>query len=305
MNKIITTLAILLSTTLYAQLDITNDFESWTFTNTAGLEPYGAITTTLAGGGAYPNNDTTLMTSPYYEVKGDLDINFKVNGFIERNYDYMHLQYNLGNGWNTIKSITGYKDYRNYSLFLEEVQGSIQFRFALVTDHSINTYGNKNPHTCGNYRLMYFDVSYWNLWSDNALPVEFSGQESDCNTLTWSTSSEYNSDHFLVRYSRDGIEWSYLELDYVIFAQGFSNQLTTYNVPNPIGGGFWKVLQVDIDGSTEEFGAFEIDCNLSIDTLHNGKQIEGYYNTMGQKISSDTKGLKIVRYTDGTTKTIY
>ena len=50
MNKLITTLAILLSTTLNAQLNIYNDFESWTFTNSAGLEPYGAITTTLAGG---------------------------------------------------------------------------------------------------------------------------------------------------------------------------------------------------------------------------------------------------------------
>ena len=78
MNKIITTLAILLSTTLFAQLDITNDFESWTFTNTAGLEPYGAITTTLSGGGAYPNNDTTLMLSPWYEVAGDLEIDLSL-----------------------------------------------------------------------------------------------------------------------------------------------------------------------------------------------------------------------------------
>jgi len=302
MNKIITSLAILLSTTLYAQLDITNDFESWTFTNTAGLEPYGAITTTLAGGGAYPNNDTTLMVSPWYEVAGDLEIDFKVTGFIERNYDYMRFQYNLGNGWVTLKSMTGNKNNRHYSLFLEAVEGMIQFRFALVTDESVNTYGSKHSNGCGFINLMYYDVSCWNLWSDNALPVEFGGQESDCNTIKWWTESEQNSSHFIVGHSYDGIEWSLLDS---VVSVGFSNSITTYIVNHNTGGGFFKIVQVDIDGSMDYLGDFEIGCNLSVDPLHNNKTIEGYYNTMGQKITPDTKGLKIVRYTDGTTKTIY
>jgi len=303
MNKLITTLAILLSTTLYAQLDITNDFESWTFTNTAGLEPYGAITTTLAGGGAYPNNDTTLMISPWYEVAGDLEIDFKVKGFIERNYDYMRFQYNLGNGWVTLKSMTGNKNNRHYSLFLEAVEGMIQFRFALVTDESVNTYGGKHSNGCGFINLMYYDVSCWNLWSDNALPVEFGGQESDCNTIKFWTESEHNSSHFIVGHSYDGVSWSILDGN--IQAMGFSNNRTYYNIDNTKGGGFFKILQIDIDGQNETFGAFEIDCNLSLDPLHNNKTIEGYYNTMGQKITPETQGLKIVRYTDGTTKTIY
>tara|TARA_R110001592_G_scaffold39424_2_gene129735 strand:- start:789 stop:1697 length:909 start_codon:yes stop_codon:yes gene_type:complete len=302
MNKLITTLAILLSTTLYAQLDITNDFESWTFTNTAGLEPYGAITTTLAGGGAYPNNDTILMTSPLYEVAGDLEIDFKVNGFVERNYDYMKLQYNLGSGWINLKSMTGNKNYKNYSLLLESVEGMIQFRFALVTDHSVNTYGERTPNGCGSINLMYYDVSSWNLWSDNALPVEFGGHESDCGEITFWTESEQNSSHFIVLHSSNGLDWDII--DY-INAMGFSNTTKTYRVDNNLGGGFFQIIQVDIDGEHEVFGAFEIDCNLSIDPLHNNKQIEGYYNTMGQKITPDTRGLKIVRYTDGSTKTIY
>ncbi len=302
MNKIITSLVILLSTTLYAQLDITNDFESWTFTNTAGLESYGAITTTLAGGGAYPNNDTTLMTSPYYEVAGDLEINFKVNGLIEKNYDYVYVQYSLGGGWITIKSITGYKNYKNYSLFLEAVEGMIQFRFALVTDHSVNAYGKQRPNGCGYTNLMYYDVSYWNLWSDNALPVEFGGQESDCDEITFWTASEQNSSHFIIIHSSDGVGWEML--DY-ISAMGFSNTTKTYRIDNTLGGGFFQIVQVDIDGESETFGPFEIDCNLSVDPLHNNKTVEGYYNTMGQKITPDTQGIKIVRYTDGTTKTIY
>lgn len=303
MNKIITILAIILSTTLYAQLDVTNDFESWTFTNTAGLESYGAITTTLAGGGAYPNNDTTLMTSPLYEVAGDLEIDFKVNGFIERNYDYVYFQYSLGSGWITLKSMTGNKDYRNYSLSLEAVEGMIQFRFALVSDHSVNTYGKRMPNGCGSINLMYYDVSYWNLWSDNALPVEFGGQESDCDLIEWWTESENNSFLYIIIYSEDGVTWE--QMGQEVYAVGFSNYTTRYEIENTKGGGFYSISQLDIDGQNELFGPFEIDCNLSVDSLHNNKSIEGYYNTMGQKITPDTKGLKIVRYTDGTTKTIY
>ena len=303
MNKVITSLAILLSTTLYAQLDITNDFESWTFTNTAGLEPYGAITTTLSGGHPYPHDDTTLMVSPLYEVAGDLDIDFKVNGFIERNYDYMKFQYNLGGGWITLKSMTGNKNYKNYSLFLEAVEGVIQFRFALITDHSVNTYGKHRPNSCSFANLMYYDVSYWSLWSDNALPVEFGGQESDCNTIKWWTHSENNSFIYLVRYSEDGSEWENMGDE--IYAVGWSNTISRYEIENTKGGGFYYIFQLDYDGQSEVFGPYEINCNLSLDPLHNSKTIEGYYNTMGQKIAPDTKGLKIVRYTDGTTKTIY
>ena len=296
MNKIITTLAILLSTTLFAQLDITNDFESWTFTNTAGLEPYGAITTTLAGGGAYPNNDTTLMTSTWYEVAGDLEIDFKVNGFIERNYDYMRFQYNLGNGWITLKSMTGHKNNRHYSLFLEAVQGMIQFRFALVTDESVNTYGSKHSNGCGFINLMYYDVSCWNLWSDNALPVEFDYMTADCNSITWGTHSEYNSSHYIVETSIDGYTWSFYER---VEAQGFTTLYTNYSiVNNDSQANYFKLTQYDFDGVNEVLDIKSVDCG-------GVKSIEGYYNTMGQEITPDTQGLKIVRYTDGTTKTIY
>ena len=92
---------------------------------------------------------------------------------------------------------------------------------------------------------------------------------------------------------------------YVLSAMSFSNSRTYYDMHNNRGGGFFRIFQFDIDGASEMFGAFEIDCNLSLDPLHNSKTIEGYYNTMGQKITPYTKGLKIVRYTDGTTKTIY
>lgn len=302
MNKIITTLAILLSTTLVAQLDITNDFESWTFTNTAGLEPYGAITTTLANGNAYKNADTTLMTSPVYNANGDIEIDFTLNGFIEEEFDFMYFQYLIGSEWVSLDYYTGLKDFIDVNFTLNDVSGDIQFRFALVTDYSINKYGKKRPNGCGYLNLMYFDISQWVLFSDNALPVEFGSHDMDCETIRFRTQSEYNSHSFAIFHSYDGITWEYM--DY-LWAMGFSTSTSYYMIPNTKGGGFIKITQIDIDGTGEDFGPFEIDCNLSLDTLHNDKTIDGYYNTMGQEIDKDTKGVKIVRYTDGTTKKIY
>ena len=132
--------------------------------------------------------------------------------------------------------------------------------------------------------------------------VEFGGQESDCNTITFWTESESNSHSFLVQHSYNGIEWNNF---YIFGASSFSNTTTYYHMTNDRGGGFFKITSSDFFGDIQEFGIFDIDCTLSLNTLHNNKVIEGYYNTMGHKVSPETKGLKIVRYTDGTIKKIY
>ena len=297
MNKIITTLAILLSTTLSAQLDITNDFNEWSFNSPQGVEPYGALTTNLEPI-PYANDTTVFITSPMYYTGGNIQVDYVTKGKIQNNKDFVYFQYSMGSDWITLDIMTGNKNFVDYNHFLEGVQDSIQFRFKLVTSKYKNTYLDKwdNP------RLFYYDFYNWSVYEETSLPVTFGGQESDCNTITFWTESENNSHSFLVQHSEDGITWN----DFYIFgAMGFSNTRTYYDMYNTVGGGFYRVIQSDMDGETETFGAFEINCSLSVDPLHNNKTVEGYYNTMGQEISSDTKGVKIVRYTDGTTKTIY
>lgn len=89
----------------------------------------------------------------------------------------------------------------------------------------------------------------------NALPIILSAfnvnqVESDI-VLTWTTSSEINSAHFSVEWSTDGRSFSGLER---IEAQGNSNEKINYryihNQP-ATGVNFYRLMQVDIDGSFE------------------------------------------------------
>ena len=298
MNKLITTLAILLSTTLYAQLDVTNDFNEWSFNSPQGVEPYGALTTNLEPI-PYANDTTVFITSPMYYVNGSIQVDYLTKGRIQNNKDFVYFEYSMGGDWITLDIMTGNKNFVDYNHFLEGVQDSIQFRFKLVTSKYKNTYLDKwdNP------RLFYYDFYDWSVYQETSLPVTFGGQESDCNTIEWWTQSENNSLVYVIEHSYDGLTWE--QIGEEVWAVGFSAHTTRYEIENTKGGGFYRIFQLDFDGEHETFGPFEIDCNLSLDPLNNNKTVEGYYNTMGQEIPKETKGLKIVRYTDGTTKTIY
>jgi len=67
--------------------------------------------------------------------------------------------------------------------------------------------------------------------------------------LTWQTSSEVNSDHFEVEYSKDGTTWQTLGN---VAAAGNSSiaKSYAYNHPNPVSGAnYYRLKQVDINGS--------------------------------------------------------
>ena len=179
MKYLILTITTFLTTSLTAQLDIQNDFDKWTFTNTAGLEPYGVITTTLTGGSPYNNNDTTFMLSPVYEFNGEVELSYKVEGIIEKKRDFMYLEY-IVNGvkWIRIGKFSGSKD-KNKSKLIE-AYGSVQFRFILVTDECKNTYYDN----CFQERLYYYDIPSWSLYSGgDALPVVLNEAFLDCDVF--------------------------------------------------------------------------------------------------------------------------
>lgn len=67
--------------------------------------------------------------------------------------------------------------------------------------------------------------------------------------LTWQTSSEINSDHFEVEYSKDGSTWTSIGS---VAAAGNSSITKSYglNHPNPINGAnYYRLKQVDIGGA--------------------------------------------------------
>ena len=116
----------------------------------------------------------------------------------------------------------------------------------------------------------------------SALPVEllsFSGQcEKDFISLEWKTATEHNSDYFEVLKSRDGENWSSLT---TLESAGNSTQELTYTTKdqnNLEGNNYYKLIQVDIDGQSKEYGPINITCDGNV---------KGYFSIFPNPSSGD------------------
>lgn len=92
--------------------------------------------------------------------------------------------------------------------------------------------------------------------SDNTLPVELTTfkveKENENVRLNWETESEINSDYFGVLKSTNGYE--FVEIDQVQAAGTSTENLNyfSYDYDPQIGNNYYKLINHDIDGSTEE-----------------------------------------------------
>lgn len=123
----------------------------------------------------------------------------------------------------------------------------------------------------------------YNIWYSNTLPVDFLSMEVDCNYITWSVASELNNNYFIVESSLNGEVWGTYK---IVYGMGNSNSPKTYSIPNTTQGlVFWRLKQVDFDGTETILTTDVSDCNLeNMDCL--------YYNVLGQRVSSTYLGLK-------------
>jgi hypothetical protein len=99
--------------------------------------------------------------------------------------------------------------------------------------------------------------------SNQPLPVELLNFSAQCEEnhveLVWQTASEFNSSHFDLEKSRDGISWEKLAQ---IPAAGNSNDLLSYSYfdTNPLSQQYYRLHQFDIDGKDELFAPIAISC---------------------------------------------
>ena len=109
--------------------------------------------------------------------------------------------------------------------------------------------------------------SVFGAGSDNGdpLPVELVSFTGDCADgvvdVTWTTASEYNSSHFELENSRDGITW---DVVYTKDAAGQSTELIeyTYNDVHANGGdNYYRLTQVDIDGTSKTYDVINVSCS--------------------------------------------
>lgn len=157
-----------------------------------------------------------------------------------------------------------------------------------LTTYTVTTYDN-NGDIAGtaNVEIEVVDVLPVTLKS-----FEAKKQTNGNVTLTWATTSENNNSHFLVYKSTDGINFTELTRKTSVSEQGGQYNFTDVNVSNGIN--YYKLVQVDNDGQSEELGIKVIygGLNDSSWTVYpnpsNGEKINIQYNGSAVK-----KGIKI------------
>jgi len=108
----------------------------------------------------------------------------------------------------------------------------------------------------------------WSNWgfgggSGDPLPVELSSYSANCTNnevvVSWTTESEYNSSHFELIKSRDGVSW---ETIYTVPAAGYSISEIAYSyIDSEAQDSYYKLNQYDIDGVMKEYGPVHSGCN--------------------------------------------
>jgi hypothetical protein len=95
------------------------------------------------------------------------------------------------------------------------------------------------------------------------LPVTLTDFSVKCNyedlQLTWTTASEFESSHFVVEHSRNGLDWNEV---LVVEGAGTTNQSTNYSVSLPKNTlvHYYRLKQIDLNGSIVYFGPIAANC---------------------------------------------
>lgn len=127
---------------------------------------------------------------------------------------------------------------------------------------------------------------------------------SQGNRLSWVTETEDRTDYFTVEWTTDPASGDWKELANVP-AQGYSQENYHYNTiheaPSVSEINYYRLNLIDLDGSKTTFSAKM----LSADNSRGIKKVERVFNTMGQEVDENCKGVVIYYYSDGTTERMY
>ena len=106
------------------------------------------------------------------------------------------------------------------------------------------------------------------------LPVELSNFAIQCSednsnerTISWSTASEFNSSHFNLERSRDGMNW---EVVYTVQAAGYSIQNTDYSFTEDFVNqeiAYYRIVQFDLNGLSKTYEALASSCDFGIEAV--------------------------------------
>jgi hypothetical protein len=100
----------------------------------------------------------------------------------------------------------------------------------------------------------------------NPLPVELTSFTGTCledgiSRISWSTASEFNSKHFIVQRSEDGVHYTPVA---VVLAAGFSNQARNYSITDTsvnANSSYYRLIEVDNNGAQTIYSFIQVKCN--------------------------------------------
>ena len=148
-------------------------------------------------------------------------------------------------------------------------------------------------------QMIYIDN--FNVSSTGLLPVElieFKGEnEGNYNILTWVTASEIDNDYFTLERCEDGV--SFIPIGIVNGNNGYAIQHYSY-IDNEISKTYYyRLKQTDFNGSNTYF-------NVEVITIRNSapRELKYTFDIQGREISSDSHGVVIKVYSDGTAEKI-
>ena len=130
--------------------------------------------------------------------------------------------------------------------------------------------------------------------------IEFKGELiNNSNVITWSTASELNNEYYYIDHSDDGTNWSTITQ---LSGAGTSSEIKSYKVIHndpEIVINYYKLYQVDYDGTTVSYGP------ISIDNREKKRTLLKVVNLLGQEVDETYEGIVIYVYDDGTREKIY
>lgn len=157
-------------------------------------------------------------------------------------------------------SANNLSDFSN-SCYLTAVKRDLSNQWTLSGIHLDNIGTANNPI------LSRINAKGWSNWGlggeGDPLPVELLTMNLDCHEnnviFKWTTSSEFNSESFLIEKSENCINW--IKTDEVP-AAGFSNELLNYVVDDirVSGLNYYRLSQIDFDGKRTIYDPISLHC---------------------------------------------
>jgi hypothetical protein len=165
---------------------------------------------------------------------------------------------NLTVFWNTIDEATSFS---NQSAYISHYQSGSWDNFT----NAVATFSN------GLYQLARTGIvsfSPFGVFSSSNLPVELIEFKATCTDeefveVNWSTASEFNASHFILKHSRDGLYWTDLNQQQAV---GNSTETQFYKyTENEIDHeiNYYLLEQHDVNGQVKKYGPISLMCSLT------------------------------------------